>query len=114
MYRSIAYNGQALPKAVHSTACGNAVLVHVLFNLKRQMETEATCKHCGERLWQSDIPEDRTIVTVFGFQLVLRRWVKSVEDCPSCRADRRQAWESEAYHQAFSDGYLKRIDDEGY
>jgi len=23
---SVAYNGQALPKAVHSTACGNAVL----------------------------------------------------------------------------------------
>jgi len=31
---SVAYNGQALPKAVHSTACGNAVLGHVLLTLK--------------------------------------------------------------------------------
>ena len=31
-FSSVAYNGQALPKAVHSTACGNAVLGAVFFS----------------------------------------------------------------------------------
>lgn len=78
------------------------------------METKETCKHCGERLWQSDVPEDRVIVTAWGAQLVFRRWVKSTEECISCRADRIQARESDAYHQAFSDGYHKRVEDERY
>jgi hypothetical protein len=31
-FSSVAYNGQALPKAVHSTAFGNAVLGAVFFS----------------------------------------------------------------------------------
>lgn len=68
------------------------------------------CQDCGDKLTTMQVPEERLMISLLGFEFIVRRWCDKLY-CLECESDRRNTKQERWLNDAADAGYQKGYED---